>query len=162
MIRLATEFDITAILDMAQEFWVHTQFSEPFDRDHTRGMVEMSISQGLMVVADDGEVFGFISAIKSPLLGSPFAQMATELAWWVNPAKRGKMVGVNLIRFLERLCIEQEVRYLNLAFMETSMPKQVEKMYLKLGYTLQETVYTKVLYGSSNSSGGGGRSSSLQ
>lgn len=159
MIRLATPEDFEIILDMCQTFWKHTQFDEPFDREHTLGMVEMSYDHELLLVVDDGGVCGFLAAIKSFLLGSKKAKMATELAWWVNPEKRGKMYGVGLISTLERLCIKQEVRYLNLAYMQSSMPEQVRKMYEHMGYELQETLYTKVLYGSDNRCSSGGVSS---
>ena len=161
MIRLATEKDFDTILDMCDEFWGHTQFDEAFDRNHTLDMVALSHDHGLLVVADDGEVFGFMAAIKSPLLGSRLAWMATELAWWVNPRKRGKLVGVQLVSALESLCIKQEVKYLNLAYMESSMPVQVRALYEKLGYTLQETLYTKVLDGGNNGRDNTGGDSSL-
>lgn len=162
MIRQAEEKDFDAILDMCEEFWGHTQFVEDFDRSHTLDMVALSCSHGLLVVADDGEIFGFMAAIKSPLLGSRQAWMATELAWYVKPEKRGKLVGVQLVSALERLCIKQEVKYLNLAYMQTSMPETVRKLYERMGYELQETLYTKVLIdGSSNGSSGSGGSGSL-
>lgn len=157
MIREATPKDFDAILDMCEVFWGYTQFSESFNRQHTKQMVEMSWDHELLIVVDDGGVCGFMAAIKSPLLGSPDAWMATELAWWVNPEKRGKMYGVELISTLERLCIEQEVKYLNLAYMQTSMPDRVQKMYEHLGYELQETLYTKVLYGGDNNGCGSRR-----
>ena len=149
-VRLATEDDFDAILDMCAEFWQHTQFSEPFDRDHTLNMVEMSYDHGLLCVAEDDEISGFIAAIKSPLLGSAEAWMATELAWYVKPEKRGTLHGIQLIELLEHLCEQDRVKYLNMAFMETSMPEKVKKLYQSLGYALQETVYTKVIYGGNN------------
>ena len=146
MIREAIAEDFETILDMCATFWLDTQFTEPFDREHTRKMVQMSLDHGLLITAiEEGEVIGFMAAIKSPLLGSMAAWMATELAWYVTPANRGKMAGIEMVLFLERLCKLQEVKYLNLAFMETSMPEQVKSMYKKLGYQLQETIYTKVL-----------------
>ncbi len=161
MIRKATIEDFDAILDMCSEFWGHTQFSEPFDREHTRSMVQMSHDHELLLVIDDDGINGFIAAIKSHLLGSSSAMMATELAWWVNPEKRGKMSGVGLVSTLERLCIEQEVKYLNLAYMQSSMPKQVRSMYERMGYALQETLYTKVLNGGDNISGNSGSGGSV-
>lgn len=151
MIREATEADFPAIIEMSREFWNHTQFTEEFDPEHTLEMVRLSHSQGLMCVCDDGEVYGFIAAIKSYLLASRKATAATELAWWVNPKKRGKMEGVGLIRSLESLCIAQDVKYLSMAYMETSMPARVARLYESLGYKLQEALYTKVLYVSNNS-----------
>ena len=157
MIREADPQDFEAILDMCEIFWTHTQSTEPFERDHVIKMIEMSYDHELLIVVDDGGVCGFMAAIKSYLLGSTKAKTATELAWWVNPEKRGKMYGVGLVSTLERLCIEQEVKYLNLAYMQTSMPEQVRKLYEHLGYELQETLYTKVLYGSSDGQCNSGR-----
>jgi ribosomal protein S18 acetylase RimI-like enzyme len=146
-VRKATPEDFDAILDMCAEFWKHTQFREPFERDHTIKMVQLCYDFGLLAVAEDDEICGFVAAVKSPLLASTAAFMATELAWYVKPQKRGNIYGIQLIKLLESLCIEQEVAYLNLAFMETSMPVKVKKLYESLGYTLQETAYTKVLTG---------------
>ena len=162
MIREARRSDFDAILDMAESFWGHTQFDEPFDRDHTEVMVKMSYDNDLLCVSEDKSgITGFIAAVKSPLIGSPRALMATELAWYVKPENRGTMHGVQLIKLLESLCIEQEVKYLSMAFMETSMPAKIKKLYESLGYVLQETVYTKVLHGSNNRNSGCGSGSSV-
>jgi hypothetical protein len=161
MIRSATLEDFPAIIEMVREFWKHTQFTEDFDADHTHDMLMLSYDHGLLAVCDDGEVYGFISAIKSYLVCSRQAMNATELGWWVNPEKRGKMDGVGLIRFLESLCISQDVKYLSMAFMETSMPARIARLYESLGYALQETLYTKVLHGSSNSRCNSSRNGSL-
>jgi L-amino acid N-acyltransferase YncA len=156
-VREAMPKDFDSILDMCEVFWKHTQFDEPLDREHTRNMVQMSYDHELLIVAEDeGIIEGFMAAIKSPLLGTPAALAATELAWWINPDSRGRMYGVQLLQLLERLCIEQDVKYLNLAFMETSMPDKVKHLYKSLGYKLQETLYTKVLYGSGNRGGDSG------
>ena len=162
VIRQATLNDFDAILDMCEEFWSHTQFTEPFEREHCAVMVQMSYDHGLLAVYDSQGPQGFIAAVKSPLLGSAYAITATELAWWVNPPFRGTMAGIKLVNELERLSKLQDVKYLNMAFMETSMPQAVRTLYEKLGYTLQETVFTKVLnHGSSNSNSCVGRSSRL-
>ncbi len=158
MIRLAEPKDFPSILEMSRTFWKFTQFEEEFEEDHTLIMIQMAYDHGLLAVADDDGVFGFIAAIKAFLLASTKAKAATELAWWVNPQKRGKMTGVKLIRFLESLCIQQDVKYLNMAYMESSMPERVRDLYIHLGYNLEESVFTKVLNGSDNhrrcSSGG--------
>jgi len=161
MIRLAEEKDFDCILDMAEIFWGHTQFSEPYDREHFLNMILIAYDHGLLIVADDGEICGFIAALKTPLICSKESFMATELAWWVNPEKRGKMYGVQLISALERLCIEQEVKYLNMVYMETSMPERVRDIYLSLNYSLQETTFTKVLYGSDRNRFGPGGARAL-
>jgi GNAT superfamily N-acetyltransferase len=146
MIRNSTPEDFDAIMDMSAEFWKMTNFDEPFDKDHTRVMVELCYDHGLQAVVEiDGKVCGFISAVSSFVLGSPKAKVASEIGFWLNPDVRGNMIAPDLIRYLERLCAEQGVKYLSLVFMESSMPEKVKSLYESLGYKLQETVYMKVL-----------------
>ena len=42
MIRKAAPDDFERILDLSQEFWLHTQFDEEFERDHTLLMVNQA------------------------------------------------------------------------------------------------------------------------
>lgn len=144
MIRLATEEDFESILDLSQEFWKHTIFSEEFDRDHTLIMVKMAFSHGLLAVVDlDGKVAGFCAGIKSKLLASPDAWMGTELAWWVSPGHRGGRNGIHLLMFMEDLAKSQGIKYWSQVSMESSMA--VGEIYERMGYTKSETVYTKVI-----------------
>lgn len=146
MIRLATEEDFPAIIELCREFWTHTQFSEDFDADHCLGMVELSHSHGMLaVLVVNDSVQGFCAAVKSFLLASTQALTATELAWWVNPDHRGGKNGVVLLQFMEQLAKDQGIKYWNMASMESSMPEAVNRMYERLGYTKSETVYTKVI-----------------
>jgi GNAT superfamily N-acetyltransferase len=146
MIRRAEIEDFDQILTMCAEFWTHTQFSEPFERSHTLSMVKMAYDSGLLAVVDvSGNVVGFCAGIKSFLLGSTKAVTGTELAWWITPDHRGSGTGVRLLRFMERLAKGEGIKYWNMVSMQTSMPGEVNKMYEKMGYTLQESVYTKVI-----------------
>lgn len=163
MIRAATERDFEQILEMSAKFWIETQFTEPFEPDHTLKMVEMAYDHGLLAVVDiDGLCVGFCAGVKSFILGSTKAMCATELAWWLNPEYRGGKNGVALLQFMEGLVKEQGIKYWTMVSMESSMPEQVGRMYEKLGYVRSETCYTKVFeYGSDNSSSCGGRGGGL-
>ena len=146
MIRKATVEDFQKILDLCEDFWCHTQFSEPFERDHTLAMVEMAFDHELLAVLEvSGVVEGFSAAISSYLLGSTKAKMGTELAWWVNPEKRNGGNGVKLLKFMEVLAKEQNIKYWNMVSMQSSMPEVVNEMYEKMGYSHEESVYTKVI-----------------
>lgn len=151
MIRKATPQDFDAILDLSAEFWLHTQFTEPFERDHTLVMVQMAYDHELLAVVDvDGKVMGFSAGIKAPLLGSSQAMHGTELAWWISPQLRGKMHGVRLLEFIERLAIAQDLTYWHMVSMESSMPEYVNGLYERLGYKKSETTWTKVLKNGGN------------
>lgn len=146
MIRLATEEDFPAILELCRGFWSHTRYNEEFDDEQCLIMIEYTHSQGLCIVLEvDGEVCGFMAAIKSLLLASTQAEQATEMGFWINPEQRKGRNGVVLIRFMEQLAKEQGIKYLNLVAMESSMPEDIKRLYEGLGYEKSETVYTKVI-----------------
>ena len=145
MIRIATEEDFNAILDHCEVFWKHTQFIEPFERDHTAQSVYMALNHGLLAVLEiDSKIVGFAAGVKSYLLGSTHALTGTELAWWIEPNYRGGH-GIALKNFLEGLARDQGIKYWNMVAMESSMPAKIKAIYEKQGYELAETVYTKVL-----------------
>ena len=161
MIRLAEDKDLDSILRMAADFWLQTQFNEPFEAEHTRHYVQMAFDQGLLAVVEiDGENVGFCAAIKSFILGSTKAYGATELAWWLDPEHRKGKNGIALLLFMEGLVKEQGIKYWTMVSMQSSMPEQVGRMYERMGYVHSETSYTKVFdYGGTNngSSIGGSR-----
>jgi N-acetylglutamate synthase-like GNAT family acetyltransferase len=143
MIRKADCSDFDAILDLSEEFWESTIYIEKFDRDHTRAMVEIAYECGLLAVIDLDGVVGFCAAVKAPILGSPLALGATELAWYVKPAYRGGRKGIELMKFMEQLASEEGVKYFTMVAMNSSM--EVGSIYERLGYKKSETSYTKVL-----------------
>lgn len=144
MIRSATPDDFDQILNLSADFWLHTQFDESFERDHTRLYVQMAFDHQLLAVVEiSGEVVGFCAAIKSPLLGSSSAVMATELAWYLDPGHRGGKNGVALLLHMEQLAKSQGVKYWNMLYMESSMPESVKRLYERLGYKKQEAIFTK-------------------
>lgn len=154
MIRLARQEDFESILDMSAEFWLQTQFSEPFEREHTLNMVQLAYDHGLLAVVDMGGPVGFCAGVKSYTLGSSQAWVATELAWYLSPSHRGGKNGVALLQFMEKLVQEQGIKYWTMVSMQSSMPEVVGKMYERMGYVHSETCYTKVFhYGSDNIGG---------
>ena len=146
MIRDAIKSDFDAILDMCKEFWEHTSYSEPFERDHAAKMLDLSFDHELLMVLEiDKEVVGFIAGVKSPLLASTKALTATELAWWVDPVYRGNGVGFKLMASIEDKAREIGIKYWNMASMRSSNDKHANKIYESAGYKLNETIYQKVL-----------------
>ncbi len=146
MIRKATEEDFDDILLLSAEFWLHTQFSEPFDAEHTRNMVQLAYDNQLLAVLEiDSAIVGFCAGVCAPLMASPHAVAGTELAWWVDPNHRGGKNGIALLQFMEQLAKDAGVKYWTMVTMESSMPEIVGRMYEKMGYRKSETSYTKVL-----------------
>lgn len=146
MIRLAKEEDFEDILRLSEVFWTHTQFTEPFEKDHALNMVEFSYDQEfLAVVVHEGEIIGFASGIYAPLLGNSSVLAGTEVAWWVDQKHRGGKHGIMLLKFMENRAKELGIKYWNMVAMESSMPDTIKGMYERMDYTHQESTFTKVL-----------------
>jgi ribosomal protein S18 acetylase RimI-like enzyme len=106
-------------------------------------MVKLSYDSGLLAVIDTGHVVGFCAAVMAPILGSPKALGATELAWYVSPESRGGRYGIKLMQFMEEIAKEAGVKYFTMVSMHSSM--EVGSIYERMGYTKTETAYTKVI-----------------
>ena len=146
MIRDAIEGDFPEILDMCEQFWSHTIYTEAFDREHTAGMVQMAFDHKLLLVVDiKGRACGFLAAIKAPLLASRESSHAVELAYWINPECRRGGDAINLMRAIEDRARAVDVKYFNFVALESSEPKKAERIYNHMGYEKSETSYTKVI-----------------
>jgi len=146
MIRHATEKDIEAIADMSMEFWKETSFDVPADRESVIGFAEHCLSENLLCVLEiGGNVEGFAAGIKGYMLGNVNIVCGNEVAWWVNPSHRGGRNGIKLLKYIEQMAKDAGVRFWTMAFMQSSMPEQIESIYQKLGYYKTEVLYTKEL-----------------
>lgn len=146
MIRAGHNGDIPAIVDMAEEFWSHTIYEEPYCSDTTEAMLAQSIEQGMLsVLVVNGLLVGFACGIYAPLLGNGSVLTGTELAWWVDPEHRKGRNGIGLLIHLENQAKDAGVKYWNMVYMESSMPQEIKGIYERLGYKRTETTYTRTL-----------------
>lgn len=144
MIRQARAEDTPAIVDMALEFWGHTQFSnEEFDPVHVAMMADHCREEGVSVVYDSNGVQGFACAVIGPLLASPDVMQGSEVAYWINPKHRGK--GIFLLRELESQAKNKGCKYFTMISMQSSSPETANKIYRREGYDHTETAFTKRL-----------------
>jgi len=146
LIRPATKDDYPAIESHAEEFWAHAPFDVPYKSGSAIFYMDIAYEQGLLLVAEhQGEVVGFAAGACSPLMGNDDYIIGSELAWWIDPAHRGGRLGIALLMALEVAAKESGCAIWNMIYMESCMPKIIEKMYQKMGYTLKETTYSKRL-----------------
>jgi len=148
MIRSGVRGDIPQILAMGSNFWQQTIYDEPFCNDTVIQMAEYCIHNQMMAVLEiDGKVVGFACGVLGPLLCNQEVKTGTELAWWVEPEYRGGSGSIRLLMYIEKLAKEAGVKYWNMVFMESSMPETIKHIYERLGYKINEVVYSKVLTG---------------
>ena len=146
MIRKATVSDFNQIVKLSREFWGCTMFDDDFCEESVYNMVKMANEHDLLYVAEvQGSVVGFAAGVVGALLGNGAVKVGTELAWWLNPDQRGGALGIKLLKAIENQAKEIGIKYWNMAFMCSSMPDEIERIYQKLGYTKSEVVYTRRL-----------------
>ena len=146
MIRAAAPEDFPAIEAHSKLFWGHTYFDEAYKDGSALPYIELCHSHNLLLVAEvDAVIVGFAAGCKAQLMGDSSIIHGSELAWWVDEEHRGGRLGIQLLRGLELAAKAAGCSYWSMVYLESSMPDSIRKIYLKMGYQLNETVYGKRL-----------------
>lgn len=147
MIRDCEQKDIPALIEMSRAFWVHTIYkNEEFQDDAVEGMIKATMRDQLCLVYDvDGKAQGFICGVKGYLLANFDVMVGTELAWWVNEEFRNSSAGLKLLSAAEKRAKQIGIKYWTMAYMMSSMPESIKRIYESTGYIENESLYTKVL-----------------
>ena len=147
MIRDCETKDIPALIAMSKIFWQHTLYKdEEFQEDAVEGMIKAAMKDKLCFVYDvNGTAQGFVCGIKGYLLANFDVLVGTELAWWVNESHRNSTAGLKLLKAIEKRAKDIGIKYWNMAYMQSSMPESVKRIYESMGYEENESLYTRVL-----------------
>jgi GNAT superfamily N-acetyltransferase len=149
------EDDRGAIMLMGAHFLAGTHYGEVFDAlvpeaDLMRGIdrlitlaQELGPNAATCLVADsDGALVGMLAIAIGPhiLTGQLFAE---EIAWWVEPSRRGKVgVALGLLDAAEAWARGNGVAFLK---MIEPVGTQIGKLYARRGYRAIETGFAKRL-----------------
>ena len=146
MIRDCEQKDIPALVEMSRDFWQHTLYKdEEFQDDAVIAMIDQTMKDNLCLVLEiDGNVEGFVCGVKGFLTANFDVLVGTELAWWVNEDFRQTSGGLKLLKAIECQAKSIGIKYWNMAYMNSSMPASIKKIYESMGYKENECLYTKV------------------
>ncbi len=146
MIRHATEDDLPEILEIVEEFYSLTPYSNllkfsPLKALQTiSNVLSLDMTEGIVLVLDNDGVKGVIAAILNDTFCSD-EKVATEIVWYVKPEHRNK----------EALRLHQAFEtWSNLvgskitAMSDIKGGSTLEKYYNRQGYVPIETTYVKV------------------
>ena len=105
-IRNATKVDMPQLLDMLRKYRECTPLNFLVEVDNamyiTQMLSEIMAGRGVVIVAEDDDLVGMLIAGIHPSIWSPSHLLMTELAWWVDPGKRGGTAGHRLLkRYIE-------------------------------------------------------------
>lgn len=144
-IRIATQDDLDAIMEMGEKFYNESPYAEvkPFNYKGMEDYAKELIDNHYMLLAEkeDGAV-GMAASYITNMPINPDIFVATEVVFWVDPEYRGTSVAIRLMLALEDAVNTEEPDVKFMSALSTS-PPVTERLYNKLGYHRVETAYMK-------------------
>lgn len=109
MIRAASHFDITIIIEMLKHFRDNALIPElrvSGDEEHGRRVLTQLIAgAGIVLVAEqDNKTVGMLIAGKTPNIWDPKYITMNEVVYWVEPEYRGATHGYRLLKKYIEMC----------------------------------------------------------
>ena len=143
-VRPATEADLDQLVKMGERFagWAH----QPFDADKVRDVLLGAITkpeQVVLVYERSGTIEGGIMGIVYPPWTSNAVLWAVELAWWVDPARRGS-AGIRLLQAFEVWAQEHGAVSVSMSAF-ASLHSTAGPLLTRMGYRPTEHVYMRDL-----------------
>jgi len=145
MIRKAEYADIPRLVEIGRMFFDESKYCDLMDYSVESVGVTMRqlIDNGVIFVADDGNIFGMLGVLDYPFYLSN-CRTAQELFWWVDPAKRGGGAAIRMLKAAEdwaksRGCVSMMMIGLS------NDGGNAEKLYSRMNYQKRETSFVRIL-----------------
>jgi len=141
-VKIATLEDLPEIADMSMKFIATTGYAFFSDRETIERLIANLITgeQNEKIIIFQPGV-GFLAGCATPFLFGPHL-LATEIAWWVEPDKRGSGAGAEFLSAFEYWAKEKAgCSMINMVCLDDGL----SRFYEDKGYKLYERAYMKVL-----------------
>lgn len=141
--KIATVEDLPEIMDFAMKFIAVTGYADYSDEATIEQLAKNLITgpQNISIILLKPGI-GMLAGMSSPFVFGPHL-IASEVAWWVEPDKRGQKDGEELVDAFEYWAKHKAGCTL---ITLTSLDDKVGKFYEKKGYKLHERAYMKNLW----------------
>lgn len=149
IIREATPDDCQAVARLGAEFVGKLKMPRVGTVDATKleatfEMVQSNPHGVVLVAEDEGEVAGFLLGMALPLWFDSLDWSAAELAWWIDPKKRGGSTAARLVRAFEDWAKSRGITRVLLSDVEFEDAAQPAGTLIeRLGYTMIERAFSK-------------------
>ena len=146
-VRNATQDDIPRIVEMARTFYADSGYTAIAEASipSLAGLAIITMESGVMLVAEaDGAVVGMACLFVEPFTFNPSVMVASEIAWWVDPAHRGSLLAKEMLSVIDDRCKALGVNVIRMATLANS-PPQAAALYERLGYTKADSYYMRIL-----------------
>lgn len=140
--KIATLEDLPEISTMSMKFMETTGYKDYSDKltiDDLIFRLIMSSQNENIIILKPG--VGFLAGMAVPFPFGPHL-IASEIAWWIEPDKRGNKDGIELLEAFEYWAKEKAgCTMISMVCLE----EEHSKIYEKKGYKLYERAYMKIL-----------------
>ena len=142
-IRVATKEDVEQVLVLIREFQEECMDAYELSCDDIVARETMlQYENSSLVLEVEGKIVGVIAgAITTYPLNNE--KVFQEALWYIQEKYRKQGYGIALLMALERWCQRNDVAKIVMAHTGNFMAKELEKLYLKMGYKYLETHYIK-------------------
>lgn len=144
MIRVATEADIPALVDLGQEMHLESNFSTlTFDVEKTKEYVKNLMGYGIVFCSEvDGAITGFIAGfLYQPYFSYDY--MATDIGLFVTKDARGGMAAPRLISAFTKWAMEKGAKQIRPGISVGGNIEGVGRLYEHMGYSIVGSVFMK-------------------
>lgn len=144
-VRKATLEDKLDLTFLIKQFLKETSYPFKVDTDKLLGSFEQIIEHEnfiVLVLEDQGDISGtLVGGVTQPLFSHDI--VASELAWFVTPEKRGSKDSLKLLKQYEDWCKEKGCKFITMVDIDPY--DDLGKFYKAKGYSLTEKTYVKEL-----------------
>lgn len=129
--------DFDTVFDMSLKF--AKEYSPYWDEDSIKNLVVNFLddwSNKIVILSPDK---GMLAGIINPFMLSMNMNMATEVAWWVEPEYRDQGLGQDLLEGFEIWAAAQGCKLISMI----GLSDEIGKYYEKNGFKLYERAYLK-------------------
>lgn len=147
-VRRATIDDIDALVALGWRFVAYSPYGRTLQttQQSLEAGIADTIANGVIFVADDGEILGAIAGTMASPWMAGHHRCAVERAWWVDETLRGSAVAVRLLRSFEGWAIAQNAASVvmsDLVLAGGQLP--AGELFERLGYECVERSHVKAV-----------------
>lgn len=146
MIRPATVEDCRVIAELGEAFFTEAGWGDvaEYSVDDCRRSLEFMVGNdnGILLVADRGEIVGMAGGLISPLYFNLSHKTGQELFWWIKPGERNG-IGADLLEAMEYQAMAKGCSSWAMLSLARVNPEAMDRLYARRGYRRSETTYIK-------------------
>ncbi len=144
MIRVATEADITALVDLGLEMHKESNFSAlTFDVEKTKEYVKNLLGYGIVFCSEsNGNLTGFIAGfLYQPYFS--FDYLASDIGLFITKDARGGLTAPKLIDAFTKWAQEKGAKQVRPGISVGGNIEGVGRLYERMGYSIVGSVFMK-------------------